>query len=177
MSASSDVGMVYLVGAGPRDAGLITVRGLELLEKADVIIYDALADPQLLDRAGPDAECIDVGKRAREHKKTQQETNDLMVQKAQAGNLVVRLKGGDPMLFGRAQEGIGALRQAGVTVEIVPGISAALAASADVGQSLTQRGISRSVVFVTPRFGNGESDHDWARPAAAAGSGQAPASP
>jgi uroporphyrin-III C-methyltransferase len=146
---------------------LLTLRAARLLESADIVFHDALVHEDTLALATR-ARLVAVGKRCGKFSTAQRFINKQLIEAAKYHKVVIRLKGGDPMLFGRAQEEIGALRQAGVAVEIVPGISAALAASADVGQSLTQRGISRSVVFVTPRFGDGESDHDWARPATAA---------
>ncbi len=158
---------VYLVGAGPGSPDLLTLRAARLLERADIVFHDALVHEDTLALAAS-ARLVAVGKRCGKLSTAQRFINKQLIEATRHHNVVVRLKGGDPMLFGRAQEEIAALQQAGITVEVVPGISAALAASADIGQSLTQRGISRSVVFVTPRFGDGENDHDWARPAAAA---------
>jgi uroporphyrin-III C-methyltransferase len=160
-------GTVYLVGAGPGAADLLTVRAARLLERADIVFYDALVDRQTLALAQR-AVLVAVGKRCGKLSTAQRFINKQLIDAAARYRTVVRLKGGDPMLFGRAQEEIDALRAAGVPVEVVPGVSAAFAASAEIAQSLTQRGSSRSAVFVTPRVGDGESGHDWARPAAAA---------
>lgn len=160
-------GKVYLVGAGPGAADLITLRGARLLEQADVVLYDALVDPAMLALC-PRARRVPVGKRCGGESMPQSAINREIIAAARAHACVVRLKGGDPMLFGRAREEIDALRAEGMEVEVVPGVSAAFGASADVMQSLTQRGVSRSVVFITPRVGQGEEDHPWARSAAAA---------
>ena len=160
-------GAVYLVGAGAGAPDLLTLRAARLLERADIVFHDALVHADILALAAG-ARLFPVGKRCGGLSTAQRFINKQLIEAARNHEVVVRLKGGDPMLFGRAQEEINALRQAGVTVEVVPGVSAALAASADIAQSLTQRGVSRSVVFVTPRSGDGELDHDWVRPAAAA---------
>ena len=153
-------GKVYLIGAGPGAADLITMRGARVLAQADIVFHDALVQPELLALA-PQAEHVAVGKRCRQISTDQRFINRALVEAAQRHAVVVRLKGGDATLFGRAQEEMQALRTAGIAYEIIPGVTAALAAAADLGLSLTQRGISRSVVFVTPRVGEGESDHDW----------------
>lgn len=160
-------GKVYLVGAGPGAPDLLTMRAARLLERADIVFHDALVHPDTLALAAR-AVLVPVGKRCGKLSTAQRFINKQLVDAARRHAVVVRLKGGDPMLFGRAQEEIDALAAADVAVEVVPGISAALAASADVVQSLTERGLSRSVAFLTPRAGDGESQHDWARPAAAA---------
>ncbi len=153
-------GKIYLIGAGPGAADLITLRGARILAQADIIFYDALVQPDLLALA-PQAQHVAVGKRCRQLSTDQRFINRALVEAAQRHDVVVRLKGGDATLFGRAQEEIAALRDAGIAYEIVPGITSALAASAELGISLTQRGVSRSVVFVTPRVGEGESARDW----------------
>jgi uroporphyrin-III C-methyltransferase len=160
-------GTVYLVGAGPGAPDLLTVRAAILLERAGIVFHDALVHPETLALA-QGARIVAVGKRCGRLSTAQRFINKQLADAARRYEIVVRLKGGDPMLFGRAQEEINALRQAGVAVEIVPGVSAALSASADIGQSLSERGVSRSVTFLTPRVGTGENVHDWARPAAAA---------
>lgn len=160
-------GTVYLVGAGPGATDLLTVRAANLLQRADIVFHDALVPAETLALA-PGARIVAVGKRCGRRSTAQRFINKRLVDAAQRYEIVVRLKGGDPMLFGRAQEEIDALRQAGVAVEIVPGVSAALSASADIGQSLTERGVSRSVTLLTPRVGTGEDAHDWARSAATA---------
>lgn len=141
-------GKVYLVGAGPGAADLITVRGAKLLAKADIVFHDALVEPEMLALCSQ-AELIAVGKRCGKLSSAQQFINKRLVDATQKYQIVVRLKGGDPMLFGRADEEITALKEAGIEVEIVPGITAALAGAASIQQSLTLRGVSRSVAFVT----------------------------
>lgn len=145
---SNTPGKVYLVGAGPGAVDLITVRGAKLLEQADIVFYDALVDPEML-KLCPQAIQVEVGKRCGKLSSAQQFINKRLVDAAQKYSSVVRLKGGDPMLFGRADEEITALKQAGVEVGVVPGITAALAGAASLQQSLTLRGISRSVAFIT----------------------------
>ena len=209
-------GKVYLVGAGPGAPDLITLRGAEMLRRADIVFHDALVHADTLMLA-QNAEKIAVGKRCRKpaayvarpatrvhkygiedrasassltagfshaskvasqqswgpaqlsgaHSTAQRFINKRLVDAAHKFNTVVRLKGGDPMLFGRAQEEIAALRAAGIEYEIVPGVTAALAASAALRIPLTQRGVSRNVAFLTARVGRGEGDHDWAASAAA----------
>lgn len=161
-------GKVYLIGAGPGAADLITLRGVRLLEQADVVLYDALVQKELLAMVNPKARLIAVGKRCLQLSTEQRFINRALVEAAQTHTLVVRLKGGDPMIFGRAQEEIAALQAAGIEVEIVPGITSALAAAAELGVSLTRRGVSRNVVFVTPRVGEAESASDWAQSVLAA---------
>jgi len=141
-------GKVYLVGAGPGAVDLITVRGAKLLAQADIVFYDALIDPEMLTLC-PQAIQIEVGKRCGKLSSAQQFINKRLVDAAQKHQIIVRLKGGDPMLFGRADEEIQTLKAAGITVEVVPGITAALAGAASIQQSLTLRGVSRSVAFVT----------------------------
>lgn len=162
------MGKVYLIGAGPGAADLITLRGARLLARADAVLYDALVQPELLELVNPAAQLIAVGKRCRQLSTDQRFINRALVEAAQRHQVVVRLKGGDPMIFGRAQEELDALQSAGISVEIVPGITSALAAAADLGVSLTRRGISRNVTFVTPRVGEAESASDWAQSVLAA---------
>lgn len=142
------LGKVYLVGAGPGAVDLITMRGAKLLEKADIVFYDALVDPAMLELC-PQAIQVAVGKRCGKLSSAQQFINKRLVDAAQKYEVIVRLKGGDPMLFGRADEEIQALKEAGIAVEVVPGITAALAGAASIQQSLTLRGVSRSVAFIT----------------------------
>lgn len=141
-------GKVYLVGAGPGAADLITVRGARILAQAEVVLYDALVIPDMLALC-PQAEKISVGKRSGQRSTAQAQINQQLVECARKYRLVVRLKGGDPMMFGRADEELRALEEAGIEVEIVPGITAALAAAASTKQPLTKRGIARSVAFFT----------------------------
>ncbi len=150
-------GKVYLVGAGPGDPGLITVRGLEVLSRAEVVLYDALAHPALLD-ACPSAEKRNVGKRYGQDSAVQQAINTELVALARAGKYVVRLKGGDPLLFARGAEELQALHEAGIEFEIVPGVSSPFAASAYGGIPLTHRELSSSVTFIT---GSDREGKDW----------------
>jgi uroporphyrin-III C-methyltransferase len=142
------MGKVYLIGAGPGAADLITVRGARLLETADVVLHDALVEPAMLDYA-PRARKIAVGKRCGQMSTAQQFINKQIVDAAREHGVVVRLKGGDPMLFGRADEEMRALEAAGIDYEVVPGITAALASAASLRRSLTLRGVSRSVALAT----------------------------
>jgi len=141
-------GIVYLVGAGPGDPGLLTVRGAQLLAQADVVVYDYLSNPQLLVHC-PQAQCIYVGKKAAAHTLTQEQINSLLVEQAKAGKRVVRLKGGDPFVFGRGGEECEALAAAGVLFEVVPGITAAIAAPAYAGIPVTHRDFNSSFTFIT----------------------------
>jgi uroporphyrin-III C-methyltransferase len=145
---ASPLGKVYLVGAGPGAQDLITLRGARLLAQADVVLHDALVTPEMLDLCSK-AVKIDVGKRAGQRSAAQAFINKQLVDCAHKYPLVVRLKGGDPMLFGRADEELRALEDAGIEVEVVPGITTALAAAAATQQPLTKRGVSRSVSFFT----------------------------
>jgi uroporphyrin-III C-methyltransferase len=141
-------GKVYLIGAGPGAPDLITVRGARLLAQAGVVLYDALVAPEMLELC-PQAEKISVGKRSGQRSTAQEIINRLLVDCAEKHALVVRLKGGDPMLFGRADEELRALEEADIEVEVVPGITTALAAAAATRQPLTKRGVARSVAFFT----------------------------
>jgi len=148
-NATGSKGFVWLLGAGPGAADLITVRGLKLLQTAGAIVYDELANDELLKHCPPGCELHAVGKRAGQHSASQGEINTLLVTLAGAGKRVVRLKGGDPLVFGRAGEEIEALRNAGLPFEIVPGVTAATASAAVAGLPLTHRDYSSAVVFVT----------------------------
>src|SRR6266700_7072333 len=142
-------GMVYLVGAGPGDAGLLTLRGAELLKRADVVVYDALVNPELLRLAPPDAEIIYGGKRAREHAIPQSDLNQLLIAKAREGKAVVRLKGGDPYVFGRGGEEAEELADARVPFEVVPGVSSFVAVPNYAGVPLTHREFCSKLTLIT----------------------------
>jgi uroporphyrin-III C-methyltransferase len=160
-------GKVYLVGAGPGAPDLITLRGARVLEQADIVFHDAMVHPETLAIATR-AQKVAVGKRCGKQATAQRFINKRLIDAAYRYRVVARLKGGDPMLFGRAQEEIAALQAAGVEYEVIPGITAALGAAAEAGISLTQRGLARSVAFVTPRVGKGEAPSEWAKSVAAA---------
>ena len=153
-------GTVHLVGAGPGAVDLLTLRAARLLESADIVFHDALVPPAILALASR-AEKVEVGKRSGRHSTAQAFINKRLVDAARKHKVVVRLKGGDPLLFGRAQEELAQLRKSRIRVEIVPGVTAALAASAELGVSLTARGVSRSVAFLTTRTAPGERPNDW----------------
>lgn len=149
-------GKVYLVGAGPGDPGLMTLKGKALLECADVVVYDALVSSAILAMINPAAEQINAGKRKGMHSMLQEDTTQLLIDKAKEATIVVRLKGGDPFVFGRGGEEMEDLVRAGIPVEVVPGITSGIAASAYAGIPLTHRGYSSSVTFVTGHEGAGK---------------------
>src|SRR5688572_15199775 len=153
------VGKVYLVGAGPGAPDLLTIRAARLIESAQVVFHDALVHPEVLALAG--GRLVDMGKRYGKVSTEQRFINRALVEAARANAVVVRLKGGDPMIFGRAQEELEALDEAGIETEVVPGVTAALAAAAALKTSLTRRGLARSVAFLTPRVGRGETPSEW----------------
>jgi len=155
-----DIGIVYLVGAGPGDSGLITVRGIERLQVADVVVYDRLINCELLEHAPEHADLIDVGKVPGSNKNSQEKINDLIVQKASEGSTVVRLKGGDPFVFGRGAEEVQSLAKAGIPFEIVPGITSALAVPAYAGIPMTRRGVSSSITITTGTEGLEKSSRE-----------------
>ncbi|HAT16785.1 MAG TPA: uroporphyrinogen-III C-methyltransferase, partial [Gemmatimonadetes bacterium] len=146
---------MWLVGAGPGDAGLITVRGRALLERADVVVYDRLVGAELLTFTRPDAELIDVFKTPGQHTLPQDQIHDLLIERARAGKEVVRLKGGDPFVYGRGWEEIEACYLAGVPCEVVPGVSSAIGVPTGAGIPLTLRGQASTVSLVTPSVGKG----------------------
>src|SRR5262252_7209843 len=156
-------GVVYLVGAGPGDAGLLTLRGAELLGQADVVVYDALVNPDLLRLAPKKAEIIFGGKRAREQAIPQAELNQLLIGKARAGQIVVRLKGGDPYVFGRGGEEAEQLADAGIPFEVVPGVSSFVAVPSYAGVPLTHRGFCSRLTLITGHEDPGKeaSSIDW----------------
>ena len=156
-------GSVWLVGAGPGDPDLLTRKAERLIRSASVVFHDALVGQGVLDLVPADVRLVPVGKRSGRHSKDQQTIDALIVEAALAGERVVRLKGGDPAIFARATEEIEACRAAGVPVRICPGVTAASAAAADLGLSLTLRGLARKLVFVTAHARAGEAlDLDWA---------------
>ncbi len=155
-------GSVAIVGAGPGDPDLLTLRALATLQGADVVVYDRLIGPEILDRARRDAERIYIGKAKGDHAASQDEINALLLERARAGQRIVRLKGGDPFVFGRGGEEVEFLRRHGIEVELVPGITAATAAAASAGIPLTHRGLAQAVTLVTGHGAEGEPDVDWA---------------
>ena len=155
-------GYVYLVGAGPGDVGLFTLKGKEALQRAEAVIYDRLANPRLLSFAPSTAELIYVGKRTGRHVFNQDEINEILVRKAKEGRVVVRLKGGDPFIFGRGGEEAQALVKEGIPFEVVPGVTSAIAVPAYAGIPLTHRSYTASVAFITGyRSRENDADVDW----------------
>ena len=167
---ANPIGKVYLVGAGPGDPGLMTIKGKTLLECADVVIYDALVSAPILAMINPQAKQINAGKRSGRHSMLQEDTTQLMIEQAQHHAIVVRLKGGDPFIFGRGGEEMIDLLQAGVAVEAVPGITSGIAAPAYAGIPLTHRNYSSSVTFVTGHEAAGKYRPEINWPAIAQGS-------
>jgi uroporphyrin-III C-methyltransferase len=161
-AATRPTGQVWLVGAGPGDPELLTLKALKALQGADVVVHDGLVSDEILDLAPAAAQRISVAKRKSRHSYAQDEINRMLVAFALQGLKVVRLKGGDPFIFGRGGEELEACREAGVECLIVPGVTAALAASAGAGAPLTHRGLAQAVTFVTGHAAKGEEpDLDW----------------
>ncbi len=154
-------GRVILVGAGPGDPELLTLKARRLLRDADVVLYDQLVDPRILEIARREALLIETGKRAGGPAWKQEDINAAMIAHAKAGAVVVRLKSGDPLMFGRADEELDALEEAGIDWEVVPGITAASAAGAALGRSLTRRGRNGSISFITAHDAKGYAEQDW----------------
>ncbi|MFB2623657.1 uroporphyrinogen-III C-methyltransferase [Methanothermobacter marburgensis] len=141
--------VVYLVGAGPGDPELITLKAIRVLERADVVVYDRLAGEEILRYAPEDAKLIYVGKKAGEHHKTQDEINNILVEEGKKHETVVRLKGGDPFVFGRGGEELLALREAGVEAKVIPGVTSAVGVPTSAGLPVTHRGVATSFTVVT----------------------------
>lgn len=156
MNTDAQPGTVYLVGAGPGDPGLLTLRALRLLQTADIILPDDLVSEEVLDLASPSAEIIPVGKRCGQPRITQAEIHFLMLHHVRAERSVVRLKSGDPLIFGRAGEEIAALREAGISFEIVPGITAAFAVAACLKTPLTDRTAASKLILATAHHASGK---------------------
>ena len=152
---------VYLVGAGPGDPDLLTVRAVRTLGVADVVLHDALVSTEVLGLASPHARIMNVGKRCGRKSITQDEINSLLLRFSLSAEVVVRLKSGDPVIFGRAGEELDVLRRAGIEVEIVPGVTAALAAAATIQASLTDRRTADQLLLVSAHRGHGKDDSDW----------------
>lgn len=163
MNQNHCIGKVYLVGAGPGDPGLLTIKGKTLLEFADVVVYDALVSPEILAMINPNAEKINAGKRSGRHSLLQKETTELLIEKAQSNAVIVRLKGGDPFVFGRGGEEMEDLIKANVQVEVIPGVTSGIAAPAYANIPLTHRDYSSSVTFVTGHesVGKYRPDVNW----------------
>ena len=164
--AQTEVGEVVLVGAGPGDPGLLTLKALQQIQQAEVVLYDQLVSPEILDLVRRDATLVSVGKKAGAHSVPQEETNRLLVEYAKAGNRVVRLKGGDPFMFGRGGEELEVLAEEGIPFSVVPGITAAAGATAYAGIPLTHRDHAQSAVFITGHCQKEGKEPDWQQLAA-----------
>jgi uroporphyrinogen III methyltransferase/synthase len=162
MAARKIIGfMVYLIGAGPGDPGLLTLAGADALRNATAVVHDALIGTEILKMARSDAKVYDVGKRAGQHKATQEEINALLIQLAHEGHTVARLKGGDPFVFGRGGEEAQALKEAGIPFRVIPGVTSAIAVPAAAGIPVTQRGIASSVAIITAHRIDDAAEPDW----------------
>ncbi|ENH95658.1 uroporphyrin-III C-methyltransferase [Gracilibacillus halophilus YIM-C55.5] len=154
---------VYLVGAGPGDKELLTIKAAKAIESADIILYDRLVNPEILEHAREDAKCIFCGKQPGQHQKKQEEINQLMVDYAQQGNVVARLKGGDPFIFGRGGEEALLLEDANVSYQVIPGVTSASSAATYAGIPLTHRDLSGSVTFMNGSNPSTKSIDEWKR--------------
>jgi len=161
MSQNKARGKVYLVGAGPGDPELLTIKAAKIIKQGDVIIYDALMNPMILDHASENAEKIFIGKSRHHSRIPQPEVEQIMVEKAREGKTVIRLKGGDPFIFGRGGEEAETLTEAGIEWDVVPGVPSGIAAPAYAGIPLTHRDCSDSVTFITGHEGTGKAAIDW----------------
>lgn len=161
LNPAPKLGHVSLVGAGPGPADLLTFRALQKLQKADVVVYDRLIDPSVMECCRRDAKRIYVGKAPQNHSVPQEQINEILLEEAKAGHQIVRLKSGDPLVFGRAGEEIDFLKQHDVTVDIVPGVTAATACAAECGDSLTYRDKIRAITFLTGHSLRGATPYDW----------------
>lgn len=159
---ATKTGTVYLIGAGPGDPGLMTVKGMTVLRQAEAVLYDALINPALLQEAPTNAELIDVGKRAGKHRMSQDDINRLLLETAYSCKTVVRLKGGDPFVFGRGGEEMLYLRTAGIPVEVVPGVTSATAALAYAGVPVTHRQVAGNFAVITGHRTKDGQSQDWA---------------
>jgi uroporphyrin-III C-methyltransferase len=168
IDTETQIGRVHLIGAGPGDPKLLTIRAAEAIASSDAVVYDYLVNPEILKHARPKAAVIFVGKRAGQHTLSQELINDLLIERAGLGETVARLKGGDPLVFGRGSEEAEALTEAGIPWDFIPGVSSGIAAAAYAGIPLTHRGYSSSVAFITGHESSGKGHNvDW--PAAARG--------
>ncbi len=160
MKKTADTSKVYIVGSGPGALDLITVRALNIIKKADIVLYDALVNEELLEEVKPEAEVIYVGKRFNDHAYSQDEINRMLVHYAQKHKIVVRLKGGDPFVFGRGSEEVAYIRDHNIPTEVIPGISSALAAPTLQGIPLTQRNLNESFWVITGTTSSGKISKD-----------------
>jgi len=156
-----EAGRTIIVGAGPGDPELLTLKARRALHEADVVLYDRLVDPRILELARREAELIEVGKTPGGPAWKQDDINAAMIENVRAGAVVIRLKSGDPMVFGRADEELDALDDAGIRWEVVPGITSASAAAASAGRSMTRRGRNQAISFLTAHEAQGYAEHDW----------------